>query len=62
MGKRKLTFGIIEIEKSKFYHYKSPNFLLAVDTETILVFNKTSFGEKNYKYFAGYLYDDYKLT
>ena len=29
--------------------------------EKVLVSNKISFGEKNYKYFIGYLYNDYKV-
>ena len=29
-----------------------------VDIEKVLVSNKISFGEKNYKYFIGYLYND----
>ena len=32
-----------------------------VDTEKVLVSNKISFGEKNYKYFIGYLYNDHKV-
>ena len=32
-----------------------------VDIEKVLVSKKTSFGEKNYKYFIGYLYDNYKV-
>ena len=35
-------------------------FLEDVDIENVLVSNKVSFGEKNYKYFIGYLYDDKK--
>ena len=31
-----------------------------VDIEKVLVSNKISFGEKNYKYFIGYLYDNHK--
>ena len=31
MGKQILTFGDIEIEKDKFYRYKSPIFLEDVD-------------------------------
>ena len=27
----------------------------------VLVSNKTLFGEKNYKYFIGYLYNDHKV-
>ena len=29
-----------------------------VDIEKVLVSNKTSFGDKKYKYFVGYLYND----
>ena len=30
--------------------------MVDVDIEKVLVSNKTSFGEKSYKYFIGYLY------
>ena len=29
--------------------------------DKVLVSSKTSFGEKNYKYFIGYLYNDHKV-
>ena len=61
MGKETLTFGDIEIEKNKFDSYKSPCPLRDVDIEKVLVSNKISFGEKNYKYFIGYLYNDHKV-
>ena len=32
-----------------------------VDTEEVLVSNEISFGEKNYKYFPGYLHNDHKV-
>ena len=32
-----------------------------VDMGKVLVSKKISFGEKNYKYFIGYLYDNYKV-
>ena len=32
-----------------------------VDIEKVLVSNKISFGEKNCKYFIGYLYNDHKV-
>ena len=32
-----------------------------VDIGKVLVSKKISFGEKNYKYFIGYLYDNYKV-
>ena len=47
--------------KKKNYCRKSPAHLRDVDIEKVLVFNKISFGEKNYKYFIGYLYDDHKV-
>ena len=50
MDKEILTFGNIEIEKNKFYHNKTPIFLKDVDIEKVLVSNKISFGQKNYKY------------
>ena len=41
----------------KQYHHSS---LSNVDIEKVLVSNKVSLCEKNYKYFIGYLYNDYK--
>ena len=38
-----------------------PVHLRDVDIEKLLVSNKISFGEKNYKYFIGYLYNDRKV-
>ena len=61
MGKEILTFGDIEIEKNKFYCHKSLILLEDIDTEKVLVSKKISSGEKNYKYFIGYLYNDYKV-
>ena len=51
MGKAILMFGDIEIEKNKFYHHKTPFFWggADVDIEKVLVSNKITFGEKNYK-------------
>ena len=53
MGKEILTFGKIEIEKSKFYRHKASIFLKDVDNEKVLVSNKIYFGEKNYMHFVG---------
>ena len=36
-------------------------FLEDLDTENILVSSKIFSSGKNYKYFIGYLYDDYKI-
>ena len=46
MSKEILTFGDIEIEKNKFYHYRSVVPLGDVDTEKVLVSNNISFGQK----------------
>ena len=63
MGKEILKFGDTEIEKKKFYHNKIPVPLrdIDIDIEKVLVSNKISFSEKNYKYFIGYLYNDHKV-
>ena len=61
MDKDILTFGDIEIEKNKFYRRKLPVPLRDVDIEKVLVSNKISFGEKNYKYFIGYLHNNHKV-
>ena len=50
--------GDIEIGINKFYCNKT---LKDVDTEKVLVSNKISFGEKKYKYFISYLYNDDKV-
>ena len=51
MDKEILTFGDTDVEKNKFYHHKSPILLKDVCIKKVLVSNKISFGEKNYKYF-----------
>ena len=61
MCKEILTFGDIEIEKNDFYRNKSPIFLEDVDIEKELVSKKIASGKKKYKYFIGYLYNDYKV-
>ena len=61
MIKEILTFVDIEIEKNKFYCHKSHAPLRNADIEKVLVFKKISSGEKNYKYFTGYLYNDHKV-
>ena len=53
--------GKIEIKKNKFYRHKTPVPLRDVDIQKVLVSNKISFGEKNYKHFIGYLHNDYKV-
>ena len=61
MGKEILTFGDFKLKKNKFYLHKTPILLKYVDVDKLLVCNKISFGEKNYKYFIGYLYNDNKV-
>ena len=50
---------ILKLEKHIFHRYNSPIFD-KLDIKNVLVSNKTS-GEKIYKYFIDYLYDDYKI-
>ena len=61
MDKENFAFRDTVIEKNKFYRNKSLIFLKNVDIEKVLVYNKISFGEKNYKYFIGSLYNDHKV-
>ena len=61
MGKEMLKFGHIEIEENNFYRNKTPIFLKDADVEKVLISNKISFCQKNYKYFIGYLYNDDKV-
>ena len=61
MGKEILTFRDIEIENNKFYRNKIPIFLKDTDIEKVLLSNKIYFGEKSYKYFIGYLYNNHKV-
>ena len=61
MFKEILKFGDIKIEKNTFYRQKTPIFLKDVDIEKVLVSNKIFFGEKNYEYFIGNLYNDHKV-
>ena len=61
MGKEISTFGNIEIEKKKFYHHKTTILKKYVDIQKVLVSNKIYFGEKIYKHFIGYLYNDNKV-
>ena len=61
MGKEILRFVDIEIEKDKFYCHKCHIFKKDVDIEKLLVSNRISSSAKNYKYFIGYLYNDYRV-
>ena len=61
MGKENLSFGNMEMEKSKIYRHRDPIFLKDIDDEKVLASNKISLGETNCKYFIGYLYNDNKI-
>ena len=61
IGREILTFRDIELEKNKFYRYKSPIFLNDADIEKVLVSKKISLREKGYKYFIGCLQNDHKV-
>ena len=58
---KEIMFGNAEIEKRRSHLYKNLTFLKDVDIDKILISNKTSSGEKNYKRFIGYLDGDYKI-
>ena len=45
--------------KNKLYCHKTPVLLGDIDNEKVLVSNKNSFDEKNYKYFIQCLYNDH---
>ena len=51
IGKEILTFGDTEIEKIEVYRHESHIFFEDVDIEKVLVSNKISSGEENYKYY-----------
>ena len=63
MGKEIITFDDVEylILNIKFCLHKSPIFKKDVDIEKVLICNKISSGKKSYKYFIGYLYNNYKV-
>ena len=48
------------MKKINFTGIRFP-FLGDVDIEEVLVSDKISFGEKNYKYLIGYLYNDHEI-
>ena len=49
------------MKKNKFYRHKTLILLEDVDIEKVIVCNRISFGEKNYKYSIGYLYDNHEV-
>ena len=61
MGKKSSTFGNIKIEKNNFAVTRLQILLGDVAIAKVLVFKKISFGEKNYKFFTGYLFNNHKV-
>ena len=61
MGKEILTFGDITIKKKRKFIAMRLQFFKEWDIEKVLVSNKTSVGEKNYKKFISYVYNDNKI-
>ena len=53
---------IWKLKKKNFYWHKSYVPLRDINIEKVLVSKKISFGEKIYKYFIGYLYNDHKVN
>ena len=49
---------ILKLKKINFFAIKV---LFFVDINNVLLSKKISSREENYKYFIGYLYDDYKI-
>ena len=48
--------------KNKFYCYENLVILTDIDIDKVLVSNKISFSNKNYKYFIDYLNNDHKVS
>ena len=48
MEKAIIKFGDIEIEKQKFFQYKTHISIKNIDTDNIVVSNKASFGKKRF--------------
>ena len=44
----------LKLKKYKFHQHESPIFIDKIDINEILVSNKVSFGQKDFKYFIGY--------
>ena len=54
MDKKNIKFDDTEIEKYKFLQYKSLILIDSIDINKIAVYNKVSFGKKDFKYFIDY--------
>ena len=58
MNKEILTFGVLKLKK---IHFTTIRLNKDVDNEKVLLSNKISSGEKNYKFFIGYLWNNNKV-
>ena len=61
MGKE-IMFGITGIKEREFHCHKNSTFKKYKDIDNVLISNKISSGQKNYKYFIGYVDRDYKIN
>ena len=60
MNKKIIAFCDNKIEKRRFHRYENLIFLEDVYIDKILMSNKIFSSRKNFKYFIGYMDDDYK--
>ena len=61
MGKEIITFGNIEVEKSKFHLQNSFILIYGANIDRIVVSNKVTFGKKGFEYFIGSKIDSEKI-
>ena len=61
VSKEVIAFGNIEIGKREFHHCKNLILSEDVDIDKMLISSMVSSSEKNYKYFFGYIDDDFKI-
>ena len=54
MDKKIIKFNDTQIQKQKFHLHKSPYTINSIVFHIIVVFNKASFGKKDFKFFIGY--------
>ena len=59
MSSQKIKFGDKEVDKKKFYSSKEAIFLDFIDLSKIVVSNKWKINDTIYKYFCGYLNNDF---
>ena len=59
MSSQKITFGDKETDKKEFYSSKEAILLDSIDLNKIVVSNKWKINDTTYKYFCGYLNNDF---